>query len=185
MQHVPDHFMKTKAPEVFLQFLLRDHWIVSFPGAWRNYEATAEDSATGISFGKKEITKHTISQKIASGTGMTEFIELAKTTGIPNGTMVKVSAGGRELLIARVANRFYCTDNSCPHFGGDLSAGVLDGTVITCPMHHSRFDLNDGHVIRWTDLTGIFLTVAKNQRPPRPLRMYPVRIEGDKILAAL
>jgi 3-phenylpropionate/trans-cinnamate dioxygenase ferredoxin subunit len=52
-------------------------------------------------------------------------------------------------------------------------------------MHHSRFDLSDGHVIRWTDLTGITLTVAKKQRPPRPLKVYPVKVEGDKILAAL
>jgi 3-phenylpropionate/trans-cinnamate dioxygenase ferredoxin component len=116
---------------------------------------------------------------------LTEFVEVAKTNEIAEGTMKKVRGGGRELLVAHIAGRFFCSDNLCPHLGGDLSAGTLNGTVITCPMHHSRFDLSDGHMIRWTDLTGITLTVAKNQRPPRPLRIYPVKVEGDKILAAL
>jgi len=115
---------------------------------------------------------------------LAEFIEVAKAHEIAEGTMKKVIAWDREVLVARVAGRFFCADNLCPHLGGDLSAGVLNGTIITCPMHHSRFDLSDGHVIRWTDLAGITLTIAKNQRPPRPLTLHPVRVEGDKILAA-
>jgi len=116
---------------------------------------------------------------------MAGFVEVAKTTDIAEGTMKKVIAGDREVLIAQIAGRFFCSDNLCPHLGGDLSAGILNGTIITCPMHHSRFELSNGHVVRWTDLTGITLTVATNQRPPRPLRVYPVKVEGDKILAAL
>jgi len=99
--------------------------------------------------------------------------------------MIKASAKGRDLLIAHVTDRFYCSDNTCSHLGGDLSAGVLNGTIITCPMHHFRFDLKDDHIVRWTDLTGRVLTVAINQRPPHPLRTYPVCVEGDKIFAVL
>jgi 3-phenylpropionate/trans-cinnamate dioxygenase ferredoxin subunit len=52
-------------------------------------------------------------------------------------------------------------------------------------MHHSQFDLRDGHVIRWTDLTGIRLTFASRQQPPKSLKQYPVLVKGDKILIAL
>jgi 3-phenylpropionate/trans-cinnamate dioxygenase ferredoxin subunit len=52
-------------------------------------------------------------------------------------------------------------------------------------MHHSQFDLQDGHVVRWTDLTGITLTIASRQHPPLPLKHYPVHVDEDRILIAL
>ncbi len=66
--------------------------------------------------------------------------------------------------------------------GGDLSLGKLEGTVITCPRHHSQFDLTDGHIIHWTDFSGIKLSLGKIFKSPRPLKVYDVKIEGEKIL---
>jgi 3-phenylpropionate/trans-cinnamate dioxygenase ferredoxin subunit len=116
---------------------------------------------------------------------MAGFVEVAKVHDLQEGHLKKVNAGGREIVLARAGSRFFCADNLCPHLGGDLSQGILNGTVITCPMHHSQFDLADGHVIRWTDLTGIKLVLAKNVRPPRPLTLHPVKVDGDTIFAAL
>ena len=98
-----------------------------------------------------------------------------------DGTMKKIRIEGNDFLLARVGKQYYCTDTYCPHLGGDLSQGMLTGTVLTCPVHHSQFDLTDGRVIRWTDLSGMVLTSAKTQRPPRSLRIYSVKIEGGTI----
>lgn len=116
---------------------------------------------------------------------MTDWIEIAMVDGMHEGVLMKVNSGGRELVLAQSGNRYFCADNLCPHLGGDLSRGILHGTVITCPMHHSQFDLTDGHVIRWTDLTGIKLVMAKNTRPPRPLATHRVKVEGDKLFVEL
>jgi 3-phenylpropionate/trans-cinnamate dioxygenase ferredoxin subunit len=113
---------------------------------------------------------------------MSEFIPFATVTDLQDGTMKKIRAEGNDLLLARIKEKYYCTDTYCPHPGGDLSQGTLAGTVLTCPLHHSQFDITDGHVVRWSDLSGSVFTVATNQRPPRPLRTYPVRIEGNAIL---
>ena len=110
------------------------------------------------------------------------FIPVATVTDLKDGTMKKIRVDGNEFLLARIQERYYCTDAYCPHLGGDLSQGTLAGTVLTCPLHHSQFDITDGKVRRWTDLSGTILTAAKNQRPPRSLRTYPVKIEGDSIL---
>jgi 3-phenylpropionate/trans-cinnamate dioxygenase ferredoxin component len=112
---------------------------------------------------------------------MTEFIRVAAVTDLKSGSMKKIQAGGQELMLARIGDRFYCTDAYCPHLGGDLTNGILTGTTLTCPVHHSQFDISDGHVLRWTDLTGRVLVAAINQRPPRPLITYPVKIEGDAV----
>ena len=114
-------------------------------------------------------------------TGTGAYIQIATITDLENGSMKKIHAGGQDLLLARVRDRYYCTDAYCPHLGGNLSEGTLTGTILTCPLHHSQFDISDGHVLRWTDLTGSILVAAVTQRPPRPLRTYPVKIEGNAV----
>lgn len=110
-----------------------------------------------------------------------DFTEALNMNELIDGEMKKVSVEGQELLIARVGDRFYCAQNRCPHMGGDLSHGTLEGTVVTCPKHHSQFDLVDGHVVRWTNFSGFALTLAKSVKPPRSIVVHPTRIEGDKV----
>jgi 3-phenylpropionate/trans-cinnamate dioxygenase ferredoxin subunit len=66
--------------------------------------------------------------------------------------------------------------------GGSLSEGKLEKTVVTCPRHHSQFDLVDGHVVRWTDWSGIKLSLAKMVKSPRPVNTYRVKVEGGKVM---
>lgn len=113
---------------------------------------------------------------------MPEFREVANVNDFKPGTMKMVNIDGHEYLIARVENAYYAADNRCPHMGGNLSQGKLEGTVITCPRHASQFDLKDGHVIRWTTWSAAVLAVDQVRSRKRPLPVYPVAEEGDKIL---
>lgn len=112
---------------------------------------------------------------------MKDFIELASVEGMADGTMMQVAAEGHEFLIAKVLSRFYVTDARCPHLHGHLARGTLEGTTLTCPVHHSQFDIADGRVLRWTDFEGAIKTVAEIARHPRPLRTYASMVEGDTI----
>ncbi len=109
-------------------------------------------------------------------------LPVARVGELANGTMKSFKVEDREILLAMVGNKYYAADNICPHMGASLSQGKLEGTVLTCPRHASKFDLIDGRVIRWTDWTGIKASVSKLFRPPRPLVVYPVKVEGDNIL---
>ncbi len=110
------------------------------------------------------------------------FVEIATTDELMDGNMKMTSVSGREILLARVGDNYYSADNRCPHMGGNLSTGKLEGTVLTCPKHHSQFDLTDGHVIRWTDWSGLKLSIGKLSKSPQPLKTYEVKIDNDKIL---
>jgi 3-phenylpropionate/trans-cinnamate dioxygenase ferredoxin component len=116
---------------------------------------------------------------------MADFTELLKIDDLKNGQMKAYTAGGREVLMAKVGDQFFATDNRCPHFGAKLAEGKLEGTIVTCPKHASQFDLKDGHVVRWTDWSGIKLGVAKVFKSPRPLAMYPTKVEGGKVLVKM
>ena len=113
---------------------------------------------------------------------MDEFIRLTTTEGIEAGGLKSATLDGHELLVANVGGEYFVADAHCPHMGGHLADGVLEGTVITCPRHHSQFDLKDGHVVRWTDWEGATLGVAKLLRHPRALRTYTVTIQGNDIM---
>jgi 3-phenylpropionate/trans-cinnamate dioxygenase ferredoxin subunit len=113
---------------------------------------------------------------------MADFTELLKADDLKNGQMKAYTAGGHEVLIAKVDDKFFAANNRCPHFGAKLAEGKLEGTIVTCPKHASQFDLKDGHVVRWTDWSGIKLGVVKMFKPARPLSMYPTKVEGGKVL---
>ena len=116
---------------------------------------------------------------------MRDFVVVAKADEFPEGSATGVIVGGRALLVARIAGTYYAADDGCPHMGAKLSEGTLEGTVMTCPRHGSRFDLRDGHVVRWTSLPGPVAAVAKVIKSPRPLKTYPVKVEGDLVLVQL
>jgi 3-phenylpropionate/trans-cinnamate dioxygenase ferredoxin component len=113
---------------------------------------------------------------------MDDYSALTTTQGIETGGMKTASIDGHEMLVAHVGDEYFITDARCPHMGGHLQQGILEGTVVTCPRHQSQFDLRDGRVLRWTHWEGITLDVGKFLRHPRPLRTYAVKIEGDNVL---
>jgi 3-phenylpropionate/trans-cinnamate dioxygenase ferredoxin subunit len=110
------------------------------------------------------------------------FVEAGKASEFKDGEKKKVKLKGQEIMLAKVGGRFYATQNRCPHMGGDLTAGVLKGTTITCPRHAAQFDITDGHIVRWVTGEGLVTTVSKMVKSPRPIRTYNVKIDGDSVL---
>ncbi len=115
---------------------------------------------------------------------MSDYVEVSGVSELDDGTMKAVRFGGKRLLLARVGDRYFAADNLCPHLKGSLADGKLEGTVVTCPRHGSQFDLSDGHVVRWTEWSGVKQSLAKAFKSPRPIKTYDVKVEGEKILVA-
>jgi 3-phenylpropionate/trans-cinnamate dioxygenase ferredoxin subunit len=113
---------------------------------------------------------------------MSRWVDVGATDDFAEGAMKLVTVEGADLLVARVADDFYAADDRCPHMGGRLAMGTLEGRVVKCPRHNSRFDLSDGHVVQWTDWTGLTLRLAKLLKAPRPLRTYPVEARDGRVM---
>ncbi len=116
---------------------------------------------------------------------MGQLVHTVKKDDLKNGEMKVVNAGGRDILIARVSDSYYAADSRCPHLGGDLGKGKLEGKIVTCPLHGSQFDLTDGKVIRWTNFTGFASKLGKLLKSPKPLVLYKVKVEGDEVLVEI
>lgn len=123
---------------------------------------------------------------------MADFVELSKTGELADGAMKEISVQGQNILLAFSGGKYYATAGRCPHMGGNLSKGKLEGTVVTCPLHGSQFDLKDGKVVRWVAGAGIMSSMGKAMsaigaasRTPRPLTSYEVKVENSKILVKI
>lgn len=125
------------------------------------------------------------------------FIDVAAVTDVPPGGMLHVEPAGREILLANVGGRFHAVADRCSHERAVLSAGRLDGTVVTCPAHGSRFDVTTGKNLSgpvMADLPGLerlsprARAMAREKAgemakaPVADLTVYPVRVEGGRVL---
>lgn len=85
--------------------------------------------------------------------------------------MLEVEASGRALLLLTVADAIHAVDAVCPHHQAWLSMGRVDGDCIDCPRHQGRFEIATGRQVRGPACP--------------PLGVYPVRLEGGRVLVAL
>jgi len=115
------------------------------------------------------------------GATVGDYLEVMDESALESGAMTQVKVDGHDLLVARVGDAVYVADAHCPHMGGPLAKGTLEGTIVSCPWHHSEFDLSDGHVVSWTNWKGAAKSMAEMVRHPRPLRVYESKIEDGKV----
>jgi 3-phenylpropionate/trans-cinnamate dioxygenase ferredoxin subunit len=83
------------------------------------------------------------------------FTDVAAAGDAPEGRMLHVDLAGREILLANVGGTFYAMSDRCSHEGARLSLGRLDGTVVTCPAHGSRFDVTTGRNLSGPVMAGL------------------------------
>lgn len=72
-------------------------------------------------------------------------IELAKVGDIPEGHGIVVNIqDGKQIALFKINGAIYALDNACPHMGGPLGEGEIEGDVVTCPWHGWQFDVRNG-----------------------------------------
>jgi len=110
-----------------------------------------------------------------NGRGKLTLVKVAETSEIPPGQMKVVKLAEKEALIANVNGAYYAIGNICTHMKGDLSKGVLEGNIATCPKHKAKFDVTTGKVV-----SGPKIPLMHPKIKDEP--MYAVKVEGKDIL---
>jgi nitrite reductase/ring-hydroxylating ferredoxin subunit len=72
------------------------------------------------------------------------FVRIARTSDIPPGEGRAYAVGRYEVAVFNVDGKLYALENSCPHQGGPLADGWMEGALITCPWHGWCFDVRSG-----------------------------------------
>lgn len=75
---------------------------------------------------------------------MPDFVTVAKTGELAPGQGKVVEVAGVPVALFNVGGVFYALDNTCPHRGGPLGEGLVDGETVICPWHNWQFSVKTG-----------------------------------------
>jgi nitrite reductase/ring-hydroxylating ferredoxin subunit/uncharacterized membrane protein len=78
--------------------------------------------------------------------GPGEWTTVFDDAALPEGELRAAQLHDRTILLARVGGRVHALADRCAHRGGALHEGELEGDCVVCPLHGSRFRLDDGSV---------------------------------------
>jgi nitrite reductase/ring-hydroxylating ferredoxin subunit len=71
------------------------------------------------------------------------------TADLAIGAVVAARAGARRVAIARLGSgRLVVVDDECPHDGGRISDGFVDGERLVCARHGWELEARDGRCER-------------------------------------
>ncbi len=101
---------------------------------------------------------------------MAQFVKMATLEDLPPGGALEVEHGGKIIAIFNVGGTISAIDGLCPHQGGPLADGPLDGTLVSCPWHGWQFDVRTGRT-------------TLNDRLKQPV--FEVKVEGQDVLVAV
>ena len=102
---------------------------------------------------------------------MAQWVKLCEAHESPKpGEVIEATTSGLTICLANVDGHLCALDNVCPHRGGPLGEGWLEGQAVVCPWHSWAFNTT----------TGI-------TRPPEKSKVsvFPVKIEGEDVLVQL
>ena len=97
---------------------------------------------------------------------MNEFTAIAQADHLPPGTGITAQVNGHEVAVFNLGDRFCAIDGECPHRGGPLGSGTVEGGKVFCPLHGWEFDLATG---------------ACATRPDKPVRVHAVRVAEGRV----
>jgi 3-phenylpropionate/trans-cinnamate dioxygenase ferredoxin subunit len=95
------------------------------------------------------------------------WIEVATLAEIPVGGMKRIEIAGHRYLIAHTEEAFYAVDDHCSHEEVSLYLGCIQGEMIKCSLHGSRFSLKTGEPLE--------------EPATEPIGTYAIKSEGDKL----
>lgn len=93
-------------------------------------------------FGKGTGVNHTAWQE-----GSHDFVPVLPVADVPENTLRRVEVAGVPVVLLRSRDRYFAIAATCSHAGGPLDEGELQGSVVQCPWHGSRFRMSDGKAL--------------------------------------
>ena len=111
---------------------------------------------------------------------MTWFRTLSKDE-LSEGERQVVRVGAHDLLLICHDGQIYAVARACPHMRLPLKGGKVDDHTITCPWHHSAFDLKTGDVKEWSPWPPAVGRMLGTLSREKALPIFQTKIEDGQI----
>jgi nitrite reductase/ring-hydroxylating ferredoxin subunit len=101
---------------------------------------------------------------------MPRFVKMATLSELPPGSAKEVEFEGRIYALFNEGGEISAIDGICPHQGGPLAEGEMEGTTVTCPWHGWQFDVKTGQT-----------PLGKKIKQA----VYEVKVDGQDVLVSV
>jgi nitrite reductase/ring-hydroxylating ferredoxin subunit len=98
---------------------------------------------------------------------MSKFVKVGSVSDLAEGQAKVAQVDGQRIAIFHVGGRYYALEASCPHEGGPLADGVIEGLRIICPWHGYDLHLKTGECGLDPDIRAL---------------TYPIKVQDDDLL---
>lgn len=75
---------------------------------------------------------------------MPEFVRAIAVADLSPGQATELTLEGEPVALFNVGGTFHALVNRCPHRGGPLGQGFLEGAEVSCPWHNWTFNVTTG-----------------------------------------
>ena len=117
------------------------------------------------------------------------FVPVCKSAELAEGEVRQVKARGKELAVGRlVGGQLFAVAGRCSHMFARLGKGKLDGCLLECPWHGTKFDVTDGCVANWVTHPLALKLVYDASLPAfmkRDIATYKVKEEAGEVLVGV
>ena len=101
----------------------------------------------------------------------TNHVDLAGLDELPAKGFIVRRHGEVQVVLAKFKDGVYAVENLCSHAFARFDDGRLRGPRLMCPLHGACFDIRDGSVL--------------GRPATAPIRSFPVRVDGGRVLVAV
>ena len=99
------------------------------------------------------------------GSGNRRWHRIEPASKIRPGEVLRFTVAGHELAVGRTREgRYFAVDDACPHAGGSLAEGLVEGETLICPIHGFAYHVREG----------------RGLDDDAPLRVHPVRLREQE-----
>jgi len=97
---------------------------------------------------------------------MSKIVKVAPASEIAPQQAKIIEVDGAQIAVFNVGGEYCAINNVCPHRGGPLGEGDVEGAVVTCPWHGWQFDVKTG---------------KSPVNPAATVKTFPCKVEGADV----
>ena len=95
------------------------------------------------------------------------FVKVGSLAALAPGSVMEAEVNGSAYAVCNTAGELRAFEGVCPHAGGPLGQGMIEGNKLVCPWHGWQYDPKTGEA-------------AHN--PNARVAVYPLKVENGDVM---
>ena len=111
----------------------------------------------------------------------TVWVRLCAMAKVPTDKTVGFRVNGQRMVLARCGDNTQVFQGFCSHQQYPLAGSKIADCVLTCNLHRSKFNAEDGTVVAWASLLAVSGKALADMHDQHALKSYRTRIENGDV----